>query len=244
MNNLINLLLLSLIGSVFGLIGGIIFLYVPQLSKQLAKYSISFAAGILLTVALLGLLPEAAHALDHQAFTIVLLGFLLAFFFEHFCHLHHHHQECEASNSNSLIIFGDTIHNFIDGVSIAAAYLTSTNLGLILALSTFLHELPHEVGDFGVLLNSGWKKSKILLINFLSSLSTFAGALLTFYLIPTNQLTGTLIAIAAGIFLYLSASDFLPQISHHSKTKRKHTLTFLFAVLLMSLILTIIPHNH
>lgn len=244
MNNLINLLGLSLIGSVFGLIGGVLFLYIPSLSKQLSEYSISFAAGILLTVSLIGLMPEAVHTLDKPAFMIVLLGFLLAFFFEHFCHLHHHHQECEAKNSNSLIIFGDTIHNFIDGVSIAAAYLTSANLGLILALSTFLHELPHEIGDFGVLLKSGWKKKKIILVNFLSSLSTFIGVLLTFYLIPGNNLTGTLIAIAAGIFLYLGASDFLPQIAHHGKTKRKHTLSFLLATILMLIIFQIIPHQH
>ncbi len=244
MNNLIALLGLSLIGSVFGLLGGIIFLYVPLLSKNVSKYSISFAAGIFLTVSLVGLMPEAVHSLDRPAFLIILLGFLLAFFFEHFCHLHHHHQECQATNSNFLVIFGDTIHNFIDGVSITAAYLTSANLGLILALSTFLHELPHEIGDFGILLKAGWKKNKIILVNFISSLSTFLGAILTFYLITSDKITGILIAVSSGIFLYLGATDFLPQISHHGEEKRKHTIIFLSAIILMLIIFQIIPHQH
>ena len=139
------IMLLAFIGSIVALIGGVIFLYVRPWTKFLIKYSTPFAAGVLLTVALIGLLPEAYHLIGGSAFIIVLLSFLAAYLFESlFCDLHHHHDSHRhhkqaRSGSAWLVVVGDTTHNFIDGVAIAAAYLTNPGLGIITTISTFLH---------------------------------------------------------------------------------------------------------
>ncbi len=107
------------------------------------------------------------------------------------------------------------MHNFIDGVAIAAAYLTNPTFGLIVALASFLHETPHEIGDFGLLIASGWKKTKAFFVNLLSALATFPGALWVYFSFrgeDVHSKIGVLLAISAGVFLYLGASDFLPEV--------------------------------
>lgn len=159
MSDLIPVLLLAAIGSVAGLIGGVVFLVKKDWARVLCRYAIPFAAGVLISVSLLHLLPESEHILGENAFLIVLVSFVLSFIFEqYFAHLHHHEDKKRTMLKTSipLVIFGDTIHNFIDGVTIAAAYLTDPTFGLIVALASFLHETPHEIGDFGVLISAGW----------------------------------------------------------------------------------------
>ena len=118
------------------------------------------------------------------------------------------------------MIFGDTVHNFLDGVAIAAAFLVNPSLGLVVALSTFLHETPHEIADFGILLSAGWSRQKAFVANLFSALATFPGALLTyFYASRVESAVGVLLAIAAGLFLYVAATDFLPEVRHAPKTK-------------------------
>lgn len=219
-----TLILLSLVGSVAGLLGGVVFLVKKNWSKVLSFYAIPFAAGVLLAVSMLHLIPEASEGMGEKAFIIVLVSFLGSFIFEkYFASLHHHqeHPETVQKSSIPLVIFGDTIHNFIDGVAIAAAYLTSPGLGLTVALSTFLHETPHEIGDFGVLVSRGWSRKKTFIANLLSALVTIPGALLVFYLFP-NANEGSvswLLAVSAGTFLYLGASDFLPEVGEHDSKK-------------------------
>jgi zinc and cadmium transporter len=218
------LILLSLLGSVAGLVGGAIFLIKREWSKVLSFYAIPFAAGVLLSVSVLHLIPEASEQIGERAFMFTLIAFLAAFIFEkYFASLHHHegHEGTLQKTTIPLVIFGDTIHNFIDGVAIAAAYLTSPGLGLTLALSTFLHETPHEIGDFGVLVSRGWSRKKTFIANFFSALATIPGALVVFYLFP-NAGEGSvawLLAVAAGIFLYLGASDFLPEVGEHDNKR-------------------------
>ncbi len=117
-----------------------------------------------------------------------------------------------------MVVFGDTIHNFIDGVAIASAYLIDPYFGLIVALSTFLHETPHEIGDFGILMSAGWSRGKTFVANLFSAMATFPGALLVFFFLRDAQdKIGVLLAISAGIFLYLGASDFLPEVGEEEK---------------------------
>ena len=167
MSDLIAIILLSLFGSVLSLVGGVIILSTKRWSQILSKYSTSFAAGVLLTVALISLLPESVHMIGESSFLIVLITFLIVYIFEvSLCSLHHHdHGDgCKDHNEPTfMILVGDTIHNFIDGVAIAVSYLVNPGLGVITATSTFLHEIPHEIGDFGVLLRAGWEKRKILI---------------------------------------------------------------------------------
>lgn len=247
MIDLLNIVGLALLGSVLGLIGGIVMLSVKSLTKFLTNYSIAFAAGVLLTVSLLGIIPEASEVIGEEAFLIVFLGFLGAYLFESaFFALHHHegHQhEAKIKASVGLIIFGDTIHNFIDGIAIAAAYLINPGLGVITAISTFLHEVPHEIGDFGILLKAGWKKGKIIAVNLLSALATILGALAVYFWAPSEALEGKFLAGAAGLFLYLGASDFLPEADTNSK-RLPAVMVMLFGALVMYLALSAIPHGH
>jgi zinc and cadmium transporter len=218
------LLLISLLGSVAGLVGGLIFLLKRDWARVLSFYAIPFAAGVLLSVSVLHLIPEASEEMGNGAFMVTLIAFLAAFIFEkYFASLHHHegHEGTLQKATIPLVVFGDTIHNFIDGVAIAAAYLVNPSLGLTVALSTFLHETPHEIGDFGVLISRGWSRKKTCITNLLSALATIPGALMVFYLFP-NAGEGSvawLLAVAAGVFLYLGASDFLPEIGEHDNKR-------------------------
>ena len=221
MSPLFTILILAFIGSVAGLIGGVIFLLKKEWARTLCKYAVPFAAGILLSVSLLHLLPEAVHKVGEVGYLYVLIALLFSFFFEQFfAHLHHHEDRHHTMQKTSipLVIFGDTIHNFIDGVAIAAAYLTNPYFGVIIALSSFLHETPHEIADFGVLMSAGWSRSKTFMANLFSAMATFPGALFVFFFMQDGQeKIGVLLAISAGIFLYLGASDFLPEVGEEER---------------------------
>ncbi|MBU0572780.1 ZIP family metal transporter [Patescibacteria group bacterium] len=247
MNPLIAILLLSFVGSVAGLVGGVVFLLKKEWARTLCKYAVPFAAGVLLSVSLLHLLPEAVHLIGEPAYFIVLIALLFSFFFEqYFAHLHHHegHKHVTIKASAPLVVFGDTIHNFIDGVAIASAYLVDPYFGLVVTLSTFLHETPHEIGDFGVLMSAGWSRGKTFMANLLSATATFPGALLVyFYLRNAHDKIGILLAISAGIFLYLGASDFLPEVGEEEKgvsTWKKLSL-LVIGILLMYFLSVISP---
>jgi len=249
MNPLIAILLLSFVGSMAGLVGGVIFLLKKEWARTLCKYAVPFAAGVLLSVSLLHLLPEAVHLTGEKAYFIVLIALLSSFFFEqYFAHLHHHegHKHVETKASAPLVVFGDTIHNFIDGVAIASAYLIDPYFGLVVTLSTFLHETPHEIGDFGVLMSAGWSRSKTFIANLFSATATFPGALLVFFLLrDAHDKIGILLAISAGIFLYLGASDFLPEVGEEEKgvaTWKK--LSLLVIGVLLMYVLSIISPAH
>lgn len=239
MNDLINIIALSLLGGVVGLVGGVMFLLIDSWAKKLASYSVPFAAGVLVTVALVGLLPEVLEMVGEDGLPLVLLTFFGAYLFEQFvCNLHHH--GC-CSTFVPLVIVGDTIHNFIDGVAIGAAYLADSGLGLATAVSSMLHEIPHEIGDFGILLGAGWGKKKVFVLNFVSALFTVVGAVAVWQLTPSDRLIGYLLAVAVGMFLYLGASDFLPH-AVEGTDKKKMVLVLLLGVAVMYTVLKVVFH--
>jgi zinc and cadmium transporter len=246
----INLLSQALLGSVIALFGGVIFLYNRKLSSVLEKYSVPFAAGVLVTVSILGLIPEAEHMLGESTYWIVLVSFLGVYIFEHlFFGIHHHGEEDGHTHeikksSVGLVIFGDTIHNFIDGVAIGAGFLINPNLGWVTAFSTFLHEVPHEIGDFGILLKAGWTRSKILVVNIISALMTVVGAFTVYFFSHSETLNGTLMAISAGVFLYLGASDFLPKIKDQNNSKLKSILPLIIGAGIIMATILLLPHEH
>lgn len=247
MNEAISIFLLAALGSFIALGGGIIFLFSTRLSETLEEYSIPFAAGVLVTVSMLGLLPEAVEAIGPNAFFTATMAFFASFLFDHvIVHLHHHtHKGHKNANSSiPLVIIGDTIHNFIDGVTIAVGYLASPGLGLIAALSTLLHEVPHEIGDFGILLRAGWKKRNILVVNALSASVTILGAFFVYFFAAGSQAIGYLLAISAGLFLYLGAADFLPQIGEEKNGLAKNIVPLIAGVFIMLLTLRAVPHEH
>lgn len=248
MEVLLPILGLAFVGSVIALSGGVLFLFSETLSDVLERYAVPFAAGVLVTVSLAGLLPESLDILSESALLVVLAAFVGAYLFEHVLfQVHHHrghHNEAKYKGAVPLIIIGDSIHNFIDGVTIAATYLIAPGLGVITTLSTFLHEVPHEIGDFGILLHAGWKKKKVLWVNILSASTTLVGALFVVLFLRDTSVIGYLLAISSGIFLYLGASDFLPHVEHQAKKSVLLTVSFIVGVLVMLAALLVIPHSH
>lgn len=226
---------LAFLGSMAGLIGGVVFLIKKDWARQLCEYAVPFASGVLLSISLLHLLPEAVHSVGEIAYLYVLIAFLASFIFEQYFATLHHHEERKSTmlkTSVPLVIFGDTIHNFIDGVTIAAAYLVEPKFGAIVALATFLHETPHEIGDFGVLISAGWSRKKTFIANALSASATFPGAIMVILMSQdVHDKLGILLAISAGVFLYLGASDFLPEAGEGEK-ESKSTLGQVALVLL------------
>jgi zinc and cadmium transporter len=246
MDQLLGIILLTTMGSVIALVGGVALLSVKKWSHAVASNSIPFAAGVLLTTSMIGLLPEATHLVGEQAYVIALLAFLAAYTFETLLFDLHHHEHTshdEHTGSVVLVMIGDSIHNFIDGVAIATAYLINPGLGYVTAISTFLHEVPHEIGDFGIMLHAGYRKRSVFMMNFVSSLSSLLGALLVFFLIREEHFSGILLAISAGMFLYLGASDFLPKAGKMG-AKFKTLLIFMIGIAIMYVTLTAIPHSH
>jgi len=227
MSTLEYILLFTFIGSVGALIGGIILLSYEKFALKVSHFLASFAAGILLGTAFFDLLPEAVHEgekADINIFPWVLFGIVLFFLIERFIHWFHHHEEFhkekdESKSTLPLIIVGDTMHNFIDGVVIAATFMVSIPLGIATSLSVFAHEIPQEIGDFGLMLHKGLKPKKIILVNVLSAAAAFLGAVITYSV--GNILEGYLpmfLAVTAGFFIYIASSDLIPEI-HHEKRK-------------------------
>jgi len=222
-----NILLFTFLGSIGALIIGIILLSREKFALKISHFLASFAAGVLLGTAFFDLLPEALHEGEKVSVNIfpwVLFGIVLFFLLERFIHWFHHHDEFHKDEQESksvlpLIIFGDTMHNFIDGVVIAATFMVSVPLGIATSLSVFAHEIPQEIGDFGLMLHKGLKPKKIILINILSAAVAFLGAIITYLL--GNILEGyisMLLAVTAGFFIYIASSDLIPEI-HHEKRK-------------------------
>ncbi|MDR3125938.1 MAG: ZIP family metal transporter [Candidatus Nomurabacteria bacterium] len=240
---LIQVIICSLIGGLFSLIGGV-WLAFTKRGRSLAVYATAFAAGALLAAAFCDMLPEAlAEGGDSQIILLWALGGLVAFFLLEGAinGFHRHSQKPETVHPVvPMIILGDTIHNFIDGIAIAAAFLISPSSGVIVTLAIATHELPQEIGDFGILLSKGVKRRKVLLLNILSSLATTVAAVI-FYII--GSLSGLslapLVALVAGFFIYIATTDIIPTI-HQSENRReiiKKTLWLLAGVVVVSVLI-------
>lgn len=193
---------------------------------------VSYAIGALLGAVFLNILPEAIEAGSSAAAVsgTVLAGILLFFTLEKLLLWRHcHHNNCEAhepdahGRSGTMIMVGDTFHNFVDGVIIAAAFLTDINLGIITALAIIAHEIPQEVGDFLILLHSGYSKVQALYVNLLSSLAMLAGGVLAYFTLQSVQsVVPTLLALAASSMIYVAVADLIPGL--HKRTQLRDTL--------------------
>ena len=217
-------------------------------SHERSHEFLSFAAGTLLTVAFLDLLPEAvesfeglsgAHAADAAALW-VLGGFLLFFSIEKLILWYHCHEEhCDVHTSPAMVLIGDTVHNFLDGVAIAVSFLVSPTVGLATTIAVFIHEIPQEVADFSVLLSGGMGPKKAIRFNILSALASILGALLAFFF--STQIEGVLpalVAVTAGGFMYIAAADLIPEI-HKERDRIKMTRQFCIFLVGCALILVV-----
>jgi zinc and cadmium transporter len=200
---------------------GVITLGMKRESFQNAlKLMVAFSAGALLGGALFHLLSEAAELSTLQtALTLLLFGFCLFFVLERVLKWHHCHEgKCSVHPFSYLILFGDGVHNFIDGVVIAASFLINVPFGIITTLLIIGHEIPQELGDFAVLVYGGFGKKKALIYNFLSQLTCVIGGLIGFFVGDAVEgIKPIFLAFAAGGFLYISASDLIPELHKEEK---------------------------
>ncbi|MDE3224976.1 MAG: ZIP family metal transporter [Nitrospirota bacterium] len=206
-----------LLGSVGAVCGAGLFLLFPErMRRVLIPYVISYATGTLLAAALLGLLPEAMEqAAVEPVLALVLAGLVVFFILERLMVWRHCHMEgpCETHHNTAgyLILVGDALHNFVDGAVIAAAFLSSIPLGIATGLAVIAHELPQEVGDFGILLDSGFGRSQAFLWNTLSASASVPGALAAYVALDqVEHLVPSVLALSAASFLYIGLADLVP----------------------------------
>ncbi|MCW3977848.1 MAG: ZIP family metal transporter [Candidatus Bathyarchaeota archaeon] len=224
----------TLIVSAISLIG-ILFLSVNQnLFRKMLLVLVSFASGTLLGGAFLHLIPEALLNGGENLFIVILSGILVFFLLEKFLWRHCHERDCPVHVFAYLNLLGDGIHNFIDGILIAASFLTSTPLGFATALAVVSHEIPQEIGDFGILVYGGFSKVKALSYNLLSALMAFVGALLTYSFSAYLPSSSYFLMFAAGSFIYVATTDLIPEL-HKEHGVAKSFLQFALLVVGMSL---------
>lgn len=223
-----ELLLYSLLAGLFSLVGGFLVLWKSHFAHRIITTLISFGAGAFLGAVFLDILPEAlAQSSKSQIILIsTLVGFIAFFILERFLmrYIRHFHPKSKHSDHTEslsvLIIIGDSLHNFLDGVVIAIAFAANPVLGLPTALAIAAHEIPQEIGDFSILLKLKWDKTKIIAVNVIQSLLTVPGVFLGYYMgkLVTPHLP-LLLGGTAGIFLYIAGSDLIPELHHQSGHK-------------------------
>jgi zinc and cadmium transporter len=238
----LTILAFVIAGSILGLTGGIFLLLKKNWISKYSIYLVNFAAGALLSVAFLDLIPEALEiSTKSNVLLYSLLGIISFFFLEHFLIWHHHHAygKKEMHSFVHMVLIGDTIHNFIDGIIIALTFLISIPLGVSTSIAVFLHELPQEIGDFGVLLYAKLKRSKIIIYNLISSFASIIGATLAYFYISAFQSFNIfLISFTAGAFIYIASTDLLPEAKKHIEWK-KNIIQAIMLILGIILIWTI-----
>jgi len=231
-------LLMSLLAvgavSLISLIGIATLSLKQDLLRRMLFLLISLAAGALLGDAFIHLIPEAFEEAEPLLVSgVILAGFFTFFVLEKFLHWHHSHGDDEFSPEHAkihpvglLVILSDGMHNLIDGIAIGAAFLISTEVGIATTIAIALHEIPQEIGDFGLLLHAGFSRAKALMMNFFSALTAFLGVGLVFWLAESIEVATPLIAaFAAGNFIYIAAADLVPEL-HKTTGARKSTLQF------------------
>ena len=238
---LISVLVISLLAFI-----GIISLAVnTKRLKTVLIYFISFSAGALFGDAFIHLLPEIVESYGFSLTVSlgVLGGIVIFFVLEKIIHWQHCHLPITEEHVHPFAymnLIGDALHNFIDGIIIAASYVISIPAGLATTLAVALHEIPQEIGDFGVLLYSGFSRSKALVLNFISALAAVLGAVLALWATTAvEQIEMLLVPIAVGGFIYIAGSDLIPELHKETRLRRSimQIIAFLLGIGVMSILL-------
>ena len=215
---------------------GIVLLFMGKSQREwLLFFLVSFAGGTLLGAAFFDMLPESIGASGAvAAMEYCLAGLLVAFAIEKVVHWHHHHAGSEREHKKPLgmlTLVGDGVHNFFDGVAIAASFMVGVPLGITTTVAIIFHEIPQEIGDFTLLLYSGYSKMQGLAFNFISALTAVAGGLVFyFFSSAAQQFEGYALAFSAGMFIYMATADILPQL-HREKGARNSVAQLALLVL-------------
>lgn len=238
-NSLISVLIVSLIS----LVGIFTFSIKQQRLNKILNYLISFAVGALIGDVFIHILPE----LSEKGFTpeisiYILFGIIFTFIIEKIVHFHHSNQSSTSKYKPYAItsLYGDSIHNLVDGIIIGASYMVGFSLGIATTIAVILHEIPTEVGHFGVLLKGGFKRNTALFMNFLSALTSFVGVLLALLLSSKVQsMSLFLLSFTAGNFIYIAGADLIPELHKEVGIKRS-IIQFLYLLLGIIIMYTLI----
>ena len=211
------IIVFSLFGSIGAIAGaGLLLVFPAMIRRKVVPYLISYASGTLLGAAFLGMIPNGLRILEARLMLMSMLGGLILFFILEKLVIwrHCHERDCEVhSQAAPLILIGDAFHNFIDGIVIAAAFVTSIPLGVTVSIAVIAHEIPQEVGDFAILLESGYSRTRALMLNSLSAATTLPGAVLAyFWLAEVRSMMPYVLAISAASFIYIALADLIPSL--------------------------------
>lgn len=211
-----------------------------KLLQNILFFLVAFSAGTLIGSSFLHILPEVLEKTDSiTVFYCLISGIVLFFLMERYFHWRHCHSgTCDAHAFTYLNLIGDGLHNFIDGIVIAVSFLASFKLGIITTLAVISHEIPQELGDFGVLIYGGFSKKKALFYNFISAFMAMAGAIIGYSVSAATHVSNFVLPLAAGGFIYIAASDLIPQIHKESNIRRSNLslVAFLSGILFMALV--------
>lgn len=228
----VYIIIATLTVSLLGLLGGLLLLWREKFARSWSCFFISLAAGSILGATFLGLLPEVFEKDDivpENVFLMILAGILFFFVLEKLLVWHHHAHEDEThlhtnifrrslATARPLIIFGDALHNLLDGAVVAIAFITDINLGIITTIAVFIHEIPQEIGDFSLLITSGLSRKWVLLWNLFGALISVLGAVLViFWQEAFKSIEVPVLGFVIGNFIYLALADLLPTIQHERK---------------------------
>jgi zinc and cadmium transporter len=230
-----------------GLVGAVTLLLEERTFRRLLLPLVAFSAGSLLGGAFLHLLPSAT---EHEGFTLgvslaVLSGFAVFFLLEQFLHWHHCHRVTGGCDEpvTYLILIASALHKLIGGVAVAGSLLVDLRLGLTIWLATAVHEVPHELGDFAVLVHAGWARTRALFWRVISAFAFPLGCLAAYFVASQSDVR-FLVPFAAGNFLYIGASDLVPEVNHHQSWRSNllHLACFLAGILTL-LALRLVGHE-
>ncbi len=239
MSTLAWIVLAGLAMSSLALVGTVSVLMPPATLDRVLLPIVGLAAGSLLGGALFHMLPEAIDAIGNRlgVYVALVAGFLVFFVLEQFLHWHHCHRADHTTHRplGYLILLADGLHNFIGGLAVGGAFVVDVRVGIVAWLVAAAHEVPQELGDFGVLMHSGWQRRSALLWNFVSALTFLVGALVA-YAMAEHVEVAYLLPFAAGNFVYIAAADLLPEITSEERTRDKLETTGAFVAGLVILL--------
>lgn len=235
--NFIYALIATIIVSIMSFVGVLTLVLNRPLLEKIVMVLVSFAAGALIGSAFFHLLPEALEE-GGPVFFMVIIGIIVFFIIEtylhwyhcHAGHIHKHHKhKCPIKPMGYLNLIGDGVHNFVDGMIVASAFMVDLKLGAITTLAVIFHEIPQEIGDFGVLIYSGFTRGKALLFNFLSALTAVFGVVATYiFATRVDNVTPYLVPFAAGGFLYIAMTDLMAEIKEEEDIGKVTLQVFIF----------------